>query len=412
MPRTSSGTLLAASSLACALLLPFPSFAEDENEMESWRLFVADHSLPIVRAIDAISGKEIGRFEVDGHAALSLSQSGRTVFAVQGEKNVVHAIATGVSLSDHGEHRDIELSEPKLLSTSIKGEKPGHVVTHGNDVAIFYDRDDKFDLLSESALAGGNPDIHEFKTIAAHHGVAVPMGNHLLVSVPNMEAPIKDGELPPRLGLRVLDRKGQQVGEVARCTGLHGEATSARLVAFGCEEGVLIARPGGVDGPKIEMLAYGSSLPKGKVSTLLGGTSMQFFLGNYGEQSVALIDPDNTAEPYKLIELPTRRIDFTLDPARPQHAYILTEDGNLHLLDVVKGEIAKSETITEPYSKDGHWREPRPRLAVAGDLIAITDPRHSLVRMVDNRSLKEVRSIPVEGQPFAIVSAGGSGAVH
>jgi hypothetical protein len=394
------------------LLLPLPSFADGEKKTESWRLFIADHSLPIVRAIDAASGKEIARFDLDGYAALSLSQSGRTVFAVQGEKNVVRAFATGISLSDHGEHRDLELSAPKLLSTSILGKKPGHVVTHGDDVAIFYDRDEKFDLLSESGLAEGKPDIRTFSTIAAHHGVAVPMGNHLLVSVPNMDAPVKEGELPPRLGLRVLDRKGEQVGEIKPCTGLHGEATSARLVAFGCEEGVLIARPGGMDGPKIEMLAYGASLPKGKVSTLLGGTSMQFFLGNYGEQNVVLIDPDNTAEPYRLIELPTRRVDFTLDPARPLHAYILTEDGNLHLLDVVKGIIVKSQTITEPYSKDGHWRDPRPRLAVAGNLIAVTDPRHSLVRMVDSQSLQEVRSIPVEGQPFAIVSAGGSGAVH
>ncbi|WP_349960340.1 hypothetical protein [Rhizobium sp. ZPR3] len=412
MPNTSSGILLAASSLACALLFPFSSFADDENEAESWRLFVADHSLPIVRAIDATNGKEIARFDIDGYAALSLSQSGRTIFAVQGEKNVVHAIATGIALSDHGEHRDIELSDPKLLRTPIKGDKPGHVVTHGNDVAIFYDRDDKFDLLSEGGLAEGKPDIRSFQTIAAHHGVAVPMGNHLLVSVPNMEARVKEGELPPRLGLRVLDRKGTQVGKIEHCTGLHGEATSARLVAFGCEEGVLIARPGGIDGPKIEMLAYGSSLPKGKVSALLGGTSMQFFLGNYGEQNLVLIDPDNADQPYKLIELPTRRVDFILDPAKPQIAYILTEDGNLHILDVVKGMIVKSETVTEPYSKDGHWRDPRPRLAVAGNLIAITDPRHSLVRMVDNQSLKEVRSIPVEGKPFAIVAAGGSGAVH
>lgn len=412
MPRSNSGTLLAASSLACALLFPFPSVADSEDEAESWRLFIADHSLPIVRAIDVENGREIGRFDIEGYAALSLSQSGKTVFAVQGEKNAVHAIDTGISLSDHGEHRDIELSDPKLLATVIKGEKPGHVVSHGNDVAIFYDRGGKFDLLTEADLAKGKPEIREFDTIAAHHGVAVPMGNHLLVSVPNMDEAVKDGELPPRRGLRVLDRKGRQVGGIERCTGLHGEAASARLVAFGCEEGVLIARPGGIDGPKIEMLAYGSALPSGKVSTLLGGTSMQFFLGNYGERNIVLIDPDDKTTPYKLIELPTRRVDFALDPANPRHAYVLTEDGNLHLIDVVDAVIAKSASVTEPYSKDGHWRDPRPRLAVAGDLIAITDPRHGLVRLIDSQTLKQIRSISIDGQPFAIVAAGGSGAVH
>lgn len=412
MFRSGSGTFLAASSLAFTLLFPFPSVADDDDKTESWRLFIADHSLPVVRAIDVKSGTEIGRFDIDGYAALSLSQSGRTVFAVQGEKNVVQAIDTGISLSDHGEHRDIELSDPKLLATMVRGEKPGHVVSHGSDVAVFYDRGGKFDLLSEADLIAGKSDIRPFDTTAAHHGVAVPMGNHLLVSVPNMDEPVKEGELPPRLGLRVLDRQGQQVGGIERCTGLHGEATSARLVAFGCEEGVLIVRPGGLDGPKIEMLAYGSALPKGKVSTLLGGASMQFFLGNYGERNIVLIDPDNNAEPYKLIELPTRRVDFVLDPANPRHAYVLTEDGKLHLVDVVNGVISKSESVTEPYSKDGHWRDPRPRLAVAGDLIAITDPRHGLVRLVDGETLREIRSIPVDGQPFAIVAAGGSGAVH
>src|SRR5690606_35853328 len=227
---------------------------------------------PVIRALDIETGKEIARFDLNGYAALSLSQSGRTVFAVQGDKNTVHAIDTGISLSDHGEHRDIEITEPKLLATVINGEKPGHVVTHGDDVAIFYDRGGRFDLLSEDDLSNGRPDIRPFDTTAPHHGVAVTMGNHLLVSVPNMDVPVKEGELPPRLGLRVLDGDGGQIGDVAPCTGLHGEATSARLVAFGCEEGVLIARPAGMDGPRLEMHPYDPTLPKGKVTTLRGGT--------------------------------------------------------------------------------------------------------------------------------------------
>ncbi|QRM57106.1 zinc metallochaperone AztD [Sinorhizobium sp. BG8] len=403
--------VLLATTVFVTLAAPLALHAEEEQG-DTWRLFVADHTLPIVRAIDLGTDKEIARFDIKGYAALSLSDTGRTVFAVQGDQNTVHAIDTGIALSDHGEHRDIEIKEPKLLATTITGEKPGHVVTHGDALAVFYDRGGKFDLLGERALLEDKVEPKPFDTIAPHHGVAVPMGNYLLVSVPNMEAEVKEGELPPRLGLRVLDQEGKQVGDVATCTGLHGEASSARLVAFGCAEGVLVARPGGVDGPKVEMLAYPASLPEGKVSTLLGGTAMQFFLGNYGEDKVVLIDPDSRDEPYRLVDLPTRRVDFALDPAQPRNAYILTEDGKLHLLDVINGEIAKSETVTEPYSKDGHWRDPRPRLAVAGDRIAITDPRHSLVRIVDPVSLKETRTIAVEGQPFAVVAAGGSGATH
>lgn len=62
--------------------------------------------------------------------------------------------------------------------------------------------------------------------------------------------------------------------------------------------------------------------------------------------------------------------------------------------------------VTEPYSKDGHWRDPRPRLAVADSQIAITDPRYSLVRVIDADTLKETPTIVVEGQPFSIVAVG------
>jgi hypothetical protein len=409
MPIHLGKPIRAAAVLALTALSPFPSFADDTKE--TWRLFIADHTQPVVRVLDAKSGSELGRFDLGGYAALSLSDSGKTVFAVQGDKDTVQVIASGIGLSDHGEHRDIEISDAKLLPGIITGKKPGHVVTHGDDVAVFYDRGGKVDLFQESALLEGKGNAASIDTTAAHHGVAVPMGKHILVSVPDMTKEVKPDELPPRLGLRVVDREGKQLGEAATCTGLHGEAASARLVAFGCAEGVLVARPGGLDGPKLEMVAYGSDLPEGKVSTLLGGRSMQFFLGNYGEDKVVLIDPD-AAAPYRLVELPTRRVDFILDPANVRNAYILTEDGKLHVLDVVSGEIVRSADVTEPYSKDGHWRDPRPRLAVAGGHIAITDPRHSLVRMIDSTTLAETSTIPVEGQPFAIVAAGGSGATH
>ncbi|MFN6985423.1 MAG: hypothetical protein ACK4OI_11330, partial [Rhizobium oryzihabitans] len=129
------------------------------------------------------------------------------------------------------------------------------------------------------------------------------------------------------------------------------------------------------------------------------------------EDKVVLIDPDSK-DAFRLIELPTRRVDFILDPANPRNAYILTEDGDLHVLDVLEGAITRKARVTEPYSKDGHWRDPRPRLAVADGQVAISDPRHALVRVVDAESLKETRTVAVEGQPFSIVAVGGSGASH
>lgn len=286
-----------------------------------------------------------------------------------------------------------------------------HRLPHDDHVVLFYDRSDKAEIIDEADILDGKVEKRIVDTVKPHHGVAVTMGRYVLVSVPNTEIETKPDELPPRIGLRVVDEKGEQVGETATCTDLHGEATSARLVAFGCKEGVLVVRPGGLDGPKLTMLPYPADFAKAHTGTLLGGKAMQFFLGNYGDDKLVLIDAD-AEQPYKLIELPTRRVDFQLDPAEPRNAYILTEDGDLHVLNVVKGEIVNKVKVTEPYSKDGHWRDPRPRLAVADGQIAITDPRHSLVRVVDAETLRETRTIAVEGQPFSIVAVGGSGAPH
>jgi YVTN family beta-propeller protein len=387
------------------------ALAEDHATKQAWRLFVADHTQPVVRAIDFTDGKELARYDVKGYAALTASASGQTVFATQSDHDIVHVIKTGIDFSDHGDHRDLDVSDVGLLPVTFEGKRPFHVVPHDDHAILFYDRGGKAEIIDEAALLEGKADVKTVDTIKPHHGVAVTMGDTVLVSVPNTKIETKPDELPPRIGLRVVDKTGSQVGDVTPCTDLHGEATSARLVAFGCKEGVLVARPGGIDGPKLTMLPYPADFPKGYTGTLLGGKAMQFFLGNYGEDKVVLIDADGE-DHFKLIDLPTRRVDFLLDPAEPRNAYILTEDGDLHVLDVIKGEIVNKAKVTEPYSKDGHWRDPRPRLAVADGQIAITDPHHSLVRIIDAETLKETRTISVEGQPFSIVAVGGSGASH
>ena len=52
---------------------------------------------------------------------------------------------------------------------------------------------------------------------------------------------------------------------------------------------------------------------------------------------------------------PTRRVHFAVDPIRSRFAYVITEDGQLHKVDVLDGRIAQSLRVTEPYSMDGHW---------------------------------------------------------
>ena len=92
MSLTSIHSRLMAAVAAGFALAASGALADDHETKEAWRLFVADHTQPVVRAIDLDSGKELGRYDLKGYAALTASASGRTVFAVQGEADVLHVI--------------------------------------------------------------------------------------------------------------------------------------------------------------------------------------------------------------------------------------------------------------------------------------------------------------------------------
>jgi hypothetical protein len=83
------------SAVAASLVFAAPAaFAEDRGTEEAWRLFIADHTNPVMRIIDFESGKELGRYCLRGF--VTASASGQIVFAAQTEADVVHAIKTGM----------------------------------------------------------------------------------------------------------------------------------------------------------------------------------------------------------------------------------------------------------------------------------------------------------------------------
>lgn len=386
--------------LLAATVLTVPAFADDHAS--AWRLFVADHAQPHVIAIDLATGGTLATFSLASPATLYSTDG--AVFAVQGAGGQVSAIRSGILVDDHGDHGDIEITDPALVDAVLTGEKPAHFVEHGGKAAMFFDGSGLISLFDAQQWANdGELVVVEHDSGTAHHGVAIPWGDYTLTSFANA-----DDENKPRLGLDVLDQHGSVVGDTHACPDLHGEATSGNLVIVGCGDGVLVVSGSGE--PHIEKLPY-DGLPEGKSTTFLGGVGLQYFLANYGADKVAIIDPAEAA-PFRLVDLPTRRVHFAIDPIRPKFAYVFTEDGQLHQLDIVAGTIIRSLAVTEPYSMDGEWSLPRPRIAVAGDVVAVTDPNAGQVHLVDIGSFTESRTIPVAGAPYNIVAVGGSGTVH
>jgi hypothetical protein len=247
--------LFAASGMALLIGLgTVPSLAE---EKAAWRLFVSDHAAPVIHAIDIETGQKIATFDVKAPASLYRSDSGRTVFAVQGKGDTVSVISSGISFGDHGDHGDIKIEAPKLLDVEFAGKKPSHFVDHEGDIALFFDGEGKALIVSETDVLKGGAAIREVTTAAPHHGVAVAHGDHVLASEPNLESP---DELP--VGIRVVDGSGAPVGNIHGCPDLHGEASSGNLIAIACAKGLLVVTANG-DAPSIELLPYDDSLPEG-----------------------------------------------------------------------------------------------------------------------------------------------------
>lgn len=391
-------------AFAGASLAIFAAGVASAAEQEHWRVFVADHSAPTVRAVDVKTGMVLATIGIQAPAALEASKSGRTVFAVQSDADRVSAIASGVALDDHGDHGDLKLTTPYLLNGVSKGAKPVHLVEHDGKIAIFHDGDGSVAILAEAQFAKGKLAPQRLETAAPHHGVAVPLGDKALVSIPN---PKDAGELP--IGLRLIDEQGKAVADYA-CPDLHGEASSGPLLVIACATGLLVVDSQKQE-PRITFLPYSPSLPEGKATTLRGAKSLRYFIGNYGPEAIILVDL-SAPEPFRLVKLPARRVDFTIDPEHSDRIYVFTEDGSLHRIDAIKGEIVKSAKLTQAYSMDGHWRDPRPRLAVAGEEIVVSDPLAGTLRIVNPETLAENRSIDIDGMPYGLVALGGSGETH
>lgn len=388
-----------AAMLLAGVALPVTGLAE---EISAWRAFVSDQATGTVSVLDLDAATVLERFTLEAPANLYTSASGTHVFAVQGDANIVQAIATGIEIDDHGDHGDIEISDPALLDVSVTGERPVHFVEHRGQIALFFDGEGTAKIVDETSF--GDDAVRVVDSGAPHHGVAASYGNHILITEPHPEDP---SNLP--VGVNVLDGQDAKIGETYPCPGLHGEANSGNLLAIACDTGLLLVTDS-ADGPHISHLPYGEDLPDGKVSTLSGGVGIQYFLGNYGADRVVIVDP--AGPDFTLVDLPTRRVHFAVDPSRPQYTYIFTEDGNLHRLHILTGEIEETLSLTEPYSMDGHWSDPRPRVAVAGDEILVTDPIQSRVLRIDAETFATTDVIDVEGLPFNIVVAGGSGVAH
>ena len=374
-------------------------------EKAVYRAVVADHASGKITVVDALTGKIIANFGVEGPARLKANETGRLIYATQGAQGRVDVIDSGVTVTSHGDHADVDAKAPRMTTASILGLRPSHINIDNGRVAAFFDGDGQASMFAEEALLGGKGKPALIKTAAPHHGLAAPLGTFTAVSIPH---PTDDKALP--IGIDLLDRVGKSVARSPDCPRMHGEAKSGATSAFGCADGVLLLRMTRTGGT-FEKVAYTTTLPTERmVRNMAGGNATKSFLGDFGADGMIILDP--VAKEFNFVKLPSRRMHFARDRVNGDFGFVVTEDGQLHKINALTGKIEGSLAVTTAYSMEGGSAVPRPRLSASGDRVVVSDPAKGQIHVIDSARMAVTHKVNVPGAPFDIVVVGASGEDH
>jgi hypothetical protein len=388
------GTCLLAATMAAALI----AGASQAQTSQVVRAAVTDHAQGGVAVVDLLTGRVLERFETASPGGLRHGAAPGQVSVAQGAAGRVDVIDLGMATEGHGDHTDLRLAAPRLLPRVAEGPKPSHVLGGDGRLASFFDGDG-------SVVVVGQGSPTRLEANVAHHGLAYPFrstaGARLMVS-----HAASAGARPG--GVVLLDETGREVARRDDCPMLHGEALSGRVIGVGCADGVLLLNSRSQEFRKI---SYPAGTEGGRmVRSMIGGADFHLFVGDFGPTGVIILDPD--AGHFTVVELPARRVAFTMDPQRANMMFVLTEDGTVHRIDTLKGEIVASVPAVQRYSLEGGPAVARPRLSAAGGLLAVTDPARSRLLVLDATTLAPTREIAIEGAPQNVLAIAASGEQH
>lgn len=380
----------------------------DHGDVAPKRLAIADGAAPVVHILNVGEGEILATYEVAGPARVYVGADETLAYAVQTDVDQVNVIDSGVRFVPHDDHYDLDLIDPALLDFALDGPTPIHFVAHDGLIAIFNDGDGTAAIFSDSATRG-NGDVVTVDSGRPHHGVAIPMDDLVVLSLPNPDDP--EAALPVGVAVRTLD--GEEVAAFAECPGLHGEASMGHdAIAFGCTDGVLILERDD-DTWTTRKIANPTENPdEARVGTLYYNEASGLLAGNWSRQGLTLFDLE--AGVMTPVILPVPMWAFTWSEHDPHHVLALTIDGSLHTVDAETGEILGSVAVVDAFELPQRGEEGvlRPALIASGDMAYISSPNTGEVVEVHTPHMEVDRRLAVAGAPFALAAFGAMADPH
>ncbi|MGD8215568.1 hypothetical protein [Aestuariimicrobium sp. Y1814] len=272
----------------------------------------------------------------------------------------------------HGDHGHSKITEPSLTGTSLTTQKAGHVSTNAGLTAIFDDGDGSIEVFETKELAHADATPVRTLTVAPHHGNAIPLADGKLLHT------TVSGEVVN--GIRILDAEDKVLAESAECPGLHGSAIAKDAIVIGCQDGALV-----VKGETITKVKAGPAFAR--IGNLFGSTDSPYVLGDYKQSAdakptqVAIINTTDAS--ISTVDLPAAYTFRGLAFTDEGQALVLTNDGQLHVIEADHGHIHASIKVLDPFTEPDDWQQPRPTIHAQGHWVYVTDPANKKVHAVE-----------------------------
>jgi len=373
------------------------------GDLTMGRLLVADHeeATAWLFDLDETEPALLETFTLSGPARAYAGMHGRYAYLVQRGSDEVAVVESGILFESHVDHYHITEGEPQMLDLVLNGSAPTHFVHHAGWVASFYDGSGDVDVLQERSISAGMPDVQTVSTGPAHHGVAVVAMGHVLATIGT------EGEsLPTQVGIWPIgELDGPPEAMAGPCPGLHGEAATGEVVAFGCSDGVLLVEHHGDHFDPVKIDNPAGTAEGTRVGTLAAHHELPVMIGNWGSEGFAIIDPEARSITPVLTDAPV--VTFALD-MHGEHLFALTADGMLHRFEAAEGVPAGDPMmVTGPIDLMGGHGAARPALTPGAGRMYLALPSDGEIVEIHNEELEIERRIMIPGVPhsIAVVSA-------
>lgn len=357
--------------------------------------------------LDAATGETVHEQDVPGFKRLNNAGNGKDVLVTTEHGWEVYS--AGVTAQVHGDHHHYYASAPGMTGVTFPGERAGHVVTHHGLTTLFADGTGAISTFESGHLDKAVPDLtpvtEDTTTTDAHHGVALELADGSLLTTQGTE--------DERRTVQVLDRaSGEVLAETDACPGVHGEAAAAPhegsdVVVLGCEDGPVILRDGEFHKVAVEGYQRNGNLAGIESSpVVLGDRKVQEDPEGGKERPTSVVLIDSRTGTMTEVELGSSYWFRSLARAEDGSAVVLTEDGELTVIDEETGQVTAEHPVIVPWREKDEWQQPGPILKVSGNTAYVTDAENRTLVAVDLETGEKVleRDLDVAAVEMAVVT--------